>query len=116
LRCPLMTVAAVYGLAVGPGADLAFACDSTFVGDGTRVTLWYNRLGLTPDIGFFPMADAIGYKAALRAYADGSVWTADQLVDHAMAERLDPEPAGAAAWQSFLAGLYSHHVPAAYAG
>lgn len=114
LCSPLMTVAAVNGLAVGPGADLALACDVTLAGPNARISMWYNRLGLVPDLGFFLLADVLGYKKAMRACADSAVWNAEQLTAAGLAEAVDELPEGAAAWQRFL-GRRHRHLPDAYA-
>ncbi len=108
LCSPLMTVAAVNGLAAGPGADVALACDITLAGPAARINMWYNRLGLVPDMGLFLLADTLGYKKALHACATSSVWLQDHLVDLGLAERMDEEPLSAENWHSFLTRRYRH--------
>lgn len=45
------TVAAVHGVAVGPGAHLALACDFVLVGPDTRFVWTFPRWGLVADAG-----------------------------------------------------------------
>jgi enoyl-CoA hydratase/carnithine racemase len=47
-RCPLPTVAAVSGFALGGGAELALACDLVVAGDDATFGLPEVRLGLVP--------------------------------------------------------------------
>jgi enoyl-CoA hydratase/carnithine racemase len=47
-RCPLPTVAAVAGFALGGGAELALACDLVVAGDDATFGLPEVRLGLVP--------------------------------------------------------------------
>ena len=114
LCSPLMTVASVNGLAAGPGADLALACDVTLALEAARINMWYNRLGLVPDMGFFLLADALGYKGALRACANSTVWDAEELVGLGVAQKPDQQPQSVQEWQSFL-GRRHRHLPDAYA-
>ena len=47
-RCPLPTVAAVFGFALGGGCELALACDLVVAADDTTMGLPEVRLGLVP--------------------------------------------------------------------
>ncbi|MCA3585169.1 MAG: enoyl-CoA hydratase/isomerase family protein [Methylocystis sp.] len=99
LGCPLLTIAAVDGLAAGVGCEMALACDHMVAGPGARMTLFYARLGLAPDCGFRLLERAIGTRAARTAYLQSPVWRAPDLVQLGISEEaLDELPIDAAGW------------------
>lgn len=59
-RCPLPTVAAVNGPAVGAGMNLALACDVRIAGRSARFDTRFLELGLHPGGGHTFMLDRIG--------------------------------------------------------
>lgn len=105
------TVAAVNGVAVGPGAHLALACDFVLVHPGTRFVWSFHRFGLVVDAGgayLLPRlvglprakamvllgegctgADAVDLGLAYRCAADREALTADAS---ALAARLASGP------------------------
>lgn len=81
--CPLPTIAAVNGAAVGAGLNLALACDLRLAGPTARFDTRFMQLGLHPGGGYTWMVDrAVGAQAARALTLFGDV------LDAAEAERL----------------------------
>ena len=57
--CPLPTLAAVNGAAVGAGINLALACDVRLAGPTARFDVRFMQLGLHPGGGYTWMADRV---------------------------------------------------------
>lgn len=85
LRSPLLTVAAVDGLAAGAGADLVLACDLALATEKARFSLLYARLGLVPDTGFVLLQRRLGWRA-MTSFAESRVLRADEMVSLGIAE------------------------------
>ncbi len=101
LECPLPTVAAVNGPAVGAGFNLALACDVRIAGDAARFDARFLRIGLHPGGGHTWLLErAVGPQAAAamnlfgerldgaRAAAVGLAWECvpdAELLDRAVA-------------------------------
>lgn len=82
-ECPLPTVAAVNGAAVGAGLNLALACDLRLAGPGARFDTRFMQLGLHPGGGYTWMIDrALGAQGAKAMTLFGDV------LDAAEAERV----------------------------
>lgn len=87
-RCPVVTVAAVQGHAVGAGFQLALACDVMVVADDVKLTMKEPSLGLVPDLGgTLPLVEAVGYSRALELVASGRAVEAEEAVRIGLAIR-----------------------------
>src|SRR5690606_30490026 len=81
-RCPLPTIAAVNGPAVGAGMNLALACDVRLAGQSARFDTRFLQLGVHPGGGHtWMMRNAVGPQAAAAMVLFGEV------LDGAEAER-----------------------------
>ena len=80
-RCPVVTVAAVGGHAVGAGFQLALGCDLIVVADDVRFAMKEPSLGLVPDLaGTLPLVAAVGYSRALELVVSGRWVEAEEAV------------------------------------
>ncbi len=80
-RCPVITVAAVGGHAVGAGFQLALACDVMVVADDVQFAMKEPSLGLVPDLGgTLPLVEAVGYSRALELVLSGRRVAAEEAV------------------------------------
>jgi|GEM_PF-4708024 len=107
LKCELLTVAVVDGLAAAAGVDLLFASDLVLATPSARVSLLYSKLGLVPDVGLALIERRLVGVDALLLYAESPVLDATRLGAMGLAE---PAPAdiGAAALSVFLARRFRH--------
>ncbi len=94
-----VSVAAVRGHAVGAGFQLALACDLRLVADDARFCMREPALGLVPDLGGTqPLAECLGYAAALELCVTGRWMEAPEAVQRGLALRsvaVDELPAAA---------------------
>ncbi|MFI5957541.1 enoyl-CoA hydratase [Cryptosporangium sp. NPDC051539] len=78
-RCPLPTIAAVNGAAVGAGLNLALACDVLLAGPTARFDVRFLQLGLHPGGGFTWMIErALGGQGARAMTLFGDVLDATE--------------------------------------
>ena len=73
-RCPLPTLAAVNGAAVGAGLNMALSCDVRLAGESARFDTRFLQLGIHPGGGYTWMLRRIaGVQAAMAAGVFGEV-------------------------------------------
>lgn len=69
-RSSIISIAAVQGVAIGAGFQLALSCDLRVLADDARLSMREPRLGLVPDLtGTKPLVDIVGYSRALEICA-----------------------------------------------
>jgi len=87
-RCPLPTLAAVNGPAVGAGMNLALCCDVRIVGRRARFDTRFLQLGIHPGGGHtWMMRRAVGPQATAAAVLFGEVFDAEESVRTGLAWR-----------------------------
>lgn len=87
-RCPIPTVAAVNGPAVGAGMNLALACDLRIAGPAARFDCRFLDLGIHPGGGHsWMLRRIVGPQAAAAMVLFGEVLDADAAVSHGLAWR-----------------------------
>lgn len=105
-ECPLPTIAAVGGPAVGAGASLALACDVVMAAQGAYFTQAFSKIGLIPDAGatyFLPRQ--IGLSRAMGAALFADKISADQARDWGMIYETAPDEEFETHWRSRAAQL-----------
>lgn len=85
-RCPIPTVAAVNGPAVGAGMNLALACDLRIVGPSARFDCRFLNLGIHPGGGHsWMLRRIVGPQTAAAMMLFGEVLDAEASVRHGLA-------------------------------
>src|SRR5918996_304174 len=88
------TVAAVNGVAVGPGAHLALACDFVLVHESTRFVWSFARWGLVVDAGgAYLLPRLVGLPRAKAMVMLGEGCTGSEAVELGLAYRCAPDAA-----------------------
>jgi enoyl-CoA hydratase/carnithine racemase len=107
-RCPLPTVAAVSGFALGGGTELAISCDLVVAAEGATFGLPEVRLGLVPAGGGTQLlVRRVGRSAARDLVLTGRRVPAAEALELGLADRVAPGPevlSVAAALAAELAG------------
>ena len=87
--CPHPTIAAIEGLCVGGGVEIAAACDLRFASSSSRFGVPIQRLGLTVD---YPELDGlkrlVGPSNALEILYEGRIFGADEALQKGLVNRI----------------------------
>jgi enoyl-CoA hydratase/carnithine racemase len=87
--CPHPTIAAIEGLCVGGGVEIAAACDLRFASSSSRFGVPIQRLGLTVD---YPELDGlkrlVGPSNALEILYEGRIFGADEALQKGLVNRV----------------------------
>ena len=114
--CPIPTIAAVNGAAVGAGANLALAADVVIAAESASFIQAFTRIGLVPDAGgSYWLPRQIGLARAMGAVLFADKISARQAADWGMIYEAVPDLGFAAHWQSRAAHL-AKGPTAAYRG
>ncbi|WP_454561284.1 enoyl-CoA hydratase [Mycobacterium haemophilum] len=96
-NCSLPTIAAVNGVAVGAGLNLALAADVRIAGPAALFDARFQKLGLHPGGGASWMLHrAVGPQVARAALLFGMCFDAESAVRHGLALSVADDPVGAA--------------------
>jgi len=103
-RCPLPTLAAVNGAAVGAGLNMALSCDVRLAGEGARFDTRFLQLGIHPGGGYTWMLRRIaGVQATMAAGVFGDVLDGREAERVGMVWRCVPDDDLLAAAQAMAA-------------
>jgi enoyl-CoA hydratase/carnithine racemase len=91
LDCPKPTIAAVNGVAVGIGMDLALACDLRLASEKAKFGQLFVKMGLTADVsGLWRLPQLIGAQAAAELLLTGDVFDAARALELGLVSRVVP--------------------------
>ncbi len=103
---PVPVIAAVNGMAVGAGANLALACDVVIAAESARFSQAFSRIGLVPDAGgSWLLPRQIGLARAMGAMLFAESIEARQAADWGMIYEAVPDAGFAAHWRKRAQGL-----------
>jgi enoyl-CoA hydratase/carnithine racemase len=91
LGCTKPTIAAVNGVAVGIGMDLAILCDIRVASPRARFGQLYVKMGLMADItGYWRLPQLVGYEKAAEMLFTGDLVDADEALAVGLVSRVVP--------------------------
>ena len=91
LDCPKPTIAAVNGVAVGIGMDLALACDMRLASEHAKFGQLFVKMGLTADVsGLWRLPQLIGGQAAAELLFTGDMIRADRALELGLVSQVVP--------------------------
>ena len=104
--CPIPTIAALNGAAVGAGANLALAADVVIAAHSASLSQSFTRIGLIPDAGgTYWLPRQIGMPRAMGAALFADKITATQAADWGMIYEAVPDADFNAHWRARAAHL-----------
>jgi 2-(1,2-epoxy-1,2-dihydrophenyl)acetyl-CoA isomerase len=104
--CPIPTIAAVNGPAVGAGANLALGCDVVIAAESASFAQSFTKIGLVPDAGgTYWLPRQVGMPRAMGAMLFADSVSARQAADWGMIYECVPDEGFAAHWQARAARL-----------
>ncbi len=104
--CPIPTIAALNGAAVGAGANLALAADVVIAAHSASLSQSFTRIGLIPDAGgTYWLPRQIGMPRAMGAALFADKITATQAADWGMIYEAVPDADFDARWRARAAYL-----------
>jgi enoyl-CoA hydratase len=106
-RFPVPVVAALNGLALGGGSELALACDMRFAADSATIGMIHARLSIAPSWGGgVDVMRLVGYARGLRLLTTGQVLTAREAFAAGLVDGVAPPGADFdTALAAFIAGM-----------
>jgi enoyl-CoA hydratase/carnithine racemase len=105
-RAPFLTIAAVEGVAIGAGMELALACDVRIVADTARLRLPEVGMGVVPDLGgCHLLRGLVGYERALDLIVNSRWMSGVEAVEWGVALRHAPPGTTARAAAAYAAAL-----------
>ena len=92
-RCPKPTIAAINGLAIGGGGEIAIACDFIVAAEKAKFSFPELSLGMVPGWGAaFRLARLVGQARAMEILLAGTVLTAEEAKSFGLVNRVVPGP------------------------
>ncbi len=91
-ECRHPTVAAIEGICVGGGLELAMMCDIRICGESSRFGVPVNRIGVTmayPEIG--ALIERVGRQVALEILLEGRIFGATEALAKGLVSRIVPD-------------------------
>ena len=96
-KLPVPVIAAVHGVAVGGGFQLALGADIRYVAQGTRLAVIETTWGLVPDMAGTQLMRHLAREDIVRELSySGRVFTAEEALAYGFATRVTSDPLAAA--------------------